>query len=143
MIRELKNIDIDVITKIWLDTNIQAHTFIDKEYWKDNLDLVKKNFNEAEIYVYENDEKTIQGFIGLNSNYIAGIFVIQQMQSKGIGKKLINFVKGIRDELTLNVYIKNERALKFYLREGFSIKNKTTDINTGEKEYRMTWSKTN
>lgn len=143
MIRRLESDDIDVIAKIWLDTNIQAHSFISKEYWETNLDLVRKNLLEAEIYIYENGKNIIQGFIGITGNYIAGIFVIQEMQSKGIGKKLIDFVKNIRNKLSLNVYIKNERAVSFYLREGFTIKKEVCDINTGEKEYHMIWHKAN
>lgn len=143
MIRRLESDDIDVIAKIWLDTNIQVHSFISKEYWKTNLDLVRKNLLEAEIYIYENDKNIIQGFIGIIGNYIAGIFVIQEMQSKGIGKELIDFVKNTRNKLSLNVYIKNERAVSFYLREGFTIKKEVCDINTGEKEYHMIWNKAN
>lgn len=35
----------------------------------------------------------IDGFIGLNDDYIEGIFVKDAMQSKGIGKQL-NFIYG-------------------------------------------------
>lgn len=45
--------------------------------------------SQAEVYIYENDQK-IQGFIGLNDEYIEGIFVSDEMQSQGIGKILIN-----------------------------------------------------
>ena len=33
---------------------------------------------------------------------------------------------------------KNERAMKFYLREGFVIRKKSVDSDTGEQEYKMT-----
>ena len=45
--------------------------------------------SQAEVYIYENNQK-IQGFIGLNDEYIEGIFVPDEMQSQGIGKILIN-----------------------------------------------------
>lgn len=45
--------------------------------------------SQAEVYIYENDQK-IQDFIGLNDEYIEGIFVSDEMQSQGIGKILIN-----------------------------------------------------
>ena len=35
--------------------------------------------------MYE-DDKMIQGFIGINDEYIEGIFVSDEMQSRGIGK---------------------------------------------------------
>lgn len=94
----------------------------------------------AEIYVYEDDyTKQIDGFIGLNNEYIEGLFVKETMQSKGIGKQLINHVKKVKSILKLSVYQKNEKATKFYLREKFSIQSETVDDNTGEKGFVMVW----
>ena len=47
-----------------------------------------------------------------------GIFVSGEMQSQGIGKILLNYAKGKRNKLFLNVYQKNARAISFYKREG-------------------------
>lgn len=141
MIRKFNpNIDIEDVSKIWLDTNIKAHDFIPEKYWQDNFEIVKEMLLQAEIYIYENDDtKEIQGFVGLSDNYIEGIFVCSENQSKGIGKQLLEFVKKSKKELKLNVYEKNIRAVKFYKREGFKICNEDIDINTGEKEYLMIW----
>ena len=85
------------------------------------------------------DNQEIQGFIGLNDEYIEGIFVSDKMQSQGIGKILLNDTKDKRNELRLNVYRKNTRAISFYQREGFEIQSDGLDEATGEKEYVMTW----
>ena len=92
----------------------------------------------AEVYVYENDRE-IWGFIGLNGEYIEGIFVSGEMQSRGIGKRLLDFVKTKKTELRLNVYQKNMGAIRFYQREGFKILREGMDEATGEKDYEMTW----
>lgn len=138
MIRKLRETDIDQIADIWLDTNIKAHDFIPSQYWHDNFDMVKEMFLQAEIYVYESDGN-IQGFIGLSNEYIAGIFVSGKVQSQGIGKLLLSFVKDGKEELHLSVYRKNARAIRFYQREGFEIQCENLDENTGEKEYVMIW----
>ena len=52
-------------------------------------------------------------FIGLNDEYIEGIFVSNEMQSHGIGKALLNYAKNKRNKLFLNVYQKNVRAIAF------------------------------
>lgn len=93
---------------------------------------------QAEVYVYEN-EKKIQGFVGLSDEYIEGIFVSGKVQSQGIGKHLLNFVKGRKKNLRLSVYQKNARAMCFYQREGFEIQYEKLDECTGEKEYVMIW----
>lgn len=140
MIRSLKNSDLESVMQIWLDTNIKAHNFISKDYWTDNFDLVKEILPQAEVYVYEDEaSNTIQGFAGMTDNYIAGIFVSDKSQSKGIGTKLLNYVKNLKQELTLSVYQKNVRAVKFYKRENFEIQSANIDENTGEKELIMCW----
>lgn len=138
MIRELRKVDINKVAEIWLDTNIKTHYFISAQYWKSNFELVKELLLQATVYVYE-DKQEIQGFIGLSNEYIEGIFVSAEMQSQGIGKILLNYVKGKRNKLILNVYQKNTRAISFYQREGFGIQYSGLDEATGEKDYVMAW----
>lgn len=138
MIRELRKVDINKVAEIWLDTNIKTHYFISAQYWKTNFELVKELLLQATVYVYE-DKQEIQGFIGLSNEYIEGIFVSAEMQSQGIGKILLNYVKGKRNKLILNVYQKNTRAISFYQREGFEIQYSGLDEATGEKDYVMAW----
>lgn len=138
MIRELRKVDINKVAEIWLDTNIKTHYFISAQYWKSNFELVKELLLQATVYVYE-DKQEIQGFIGLSNEYIEGIFVSAEMQAQGIGKILLNYVKGKRNKLILNVYQKNTRAISFYQREGFEIQYSGLDEATGEKDYVMAW----
>ena len=142
MIRAFNEKDLDTVVKIWLDTNIQSHSFISKNYWKENLDMVRDILPEAEIYVYI-DEMTreIEGFIGLTGNHIAGLFVRESAQSNGIGRLLVRHVKKIKKSLSLNVYSKNERAVRFYQQENFLIYSGNVDVHTKEQEYYMIWNK--
>jgi putative acetyltransferase len=140
LIRVLEEKDVDIVAKIWLETNIKAHDFIASNYWKEHYEMVKDMFLQAEVYVYE-IEKEIMGFIGLDKEYIEGIFVLDQYQKRGIGKALLNHVKAKKEHLSLNVYHKNLNAILFYQREGFCIQYEDVDKNTGEKEYRMVWNR--
>lgn len=140
MIRVLEEKDVDTVAKIWLETNIKTHDFIASNYWKEHYEIIKDIFLQAEIYVYE-IEKEIMGFIGLDKEYIEGIFVLDQYQKRGIGKALLNHVKAKKEHLSLNVYQKNLNAILFYQREGFCIQYEDVDKNTGEKEYRMVWNR--
>ena len=78
----IRKADINKVAEIWLDTNIKAQYFIPAHYWESNFELVKKLLLQATVYVYE-DNQEIQGFIGLNAEYIEGIFVCDKMQSQG------------------------------------------------------------
>ncbi len=139
MMREFKINDIDKIMSIWLDTNVESHSFIEKDYWVSQFDEVKAMLPSADIYIYEEDD--IYGFIGLVDNYIAGIFVLQDKQSQGIGKTLLDYVKTKRNKLTLNVYKQNAKAIQFYLRESFVADEEKIDKNTGHIELSMSWIK--
>lgn len=138
MIRKLQKIDINRVADIWLKTNLKAHYFIPEQYWTNNYEVVKEMLPQADVYVYE-DDKIIQGFVGINDEYIEGIFVSDEMQSRGIGKILLDYIKDKKDRLQLKVYQKNVRAMSFYQREGFTIQSEEMDEFTREKEYVMNW----
>lgn len=112
MIRVVQKTDITKVADIWLDTNIKAHNFISAQYWESNYELVKEMLLQAEVYVCESNGE-IQGFIGLNGDYIEGIFVCDRLQSQGIGKLLLDFVKESRTQLSLNVYQKTQERYIF------------------------------
>lgn len=142
MIRAFRNEEIDRVADIWLDTNQKAHAFIGTQYWEEHFEEVREMLPEAELYVYEDkDEHMVQGFIGLDGDYIAGIFVADRAQSGGIGRQLLEYVKRFKERLCLNVYQKNTRAVAFYVKESFHIVNENTEKATGEKEYFMMWNK--
>lgn len=138
MIRDVKETDIGQIMKIWLNTNIKAHYFIDSSYWINNYAAVGKILPQATVYVYDSNDQ-IQGFLGLNGNYIEGIFVDAQYQSKGIGSELLGYAKERHNKLLLNVYKRNERAVRFYLREGFAVMREQIEEETKESELTMAW----
>ncbi len=138
MVRRMRVEDVDKVVKIWLEGNINAHSFIPEVYWKKNYEEVKEQLAQVEVYTYE-DDRGILGFVGINCGYIEGIFVKEEMRSQGIGKALVDFCKEKNLEMSLYVYCKNRKAVAFYEREGFSIEKERTDRNTGEKEYKMVW----
>lgn len=140
MIRKYHRSDADQVMELWLAGNVDAHPFISKEYWQSHFGEVREQLSRAEVFVFEQDGR-IQGFIGLVNEYIAGIFVDKNCRSRGIGRQLLAYAKEAHDALSLGVYQKNERAVAFYLREGFEVQSEALDEDTGEREYTMTMSR--
>lgn len=138
MIREFKISDTEQVMKLWLSGNEDAHPFVQKEYWHFHYSEVQEALREASVFVYDSDGK-IQGFIGMIDEYIAGIFVDRNFRSQRIGTQLLNHVKSRYGKLSLEVYIKNTRAVSFYLKEKISVLSESIDEDTGEKEYIMIW----
>lgn len=140
MLRTMRTDDLDYVVKIWLESNIQAHSFIESDYWKENKEEVRKMLPHSLIQVAEIDGHIV-GFIGMNETRIEGLFVSSDFQSRGIGHSFIEWAKTGNEELTLSVYQKNQRALQFYLKEGFVIGERLMDQKTGEIELLMQWKR--
>lgn len=140
MIRKFENSDTAEVMQLWLNGKLDAHPFIEKEYWQANFQEVEKQLLDAEVFVYEQDGQ-IKGFIGLMGNYIAGIFVDRNSRSTGIGQKLLDYVKDRHEALLLEVYQKNQRAIDFYRRQGFIISSEQVDEEADEIDLTMTWSR--
>ena len=140
MIRKFETKDTEQVMHIWLEGNIETHDFILRDYWVSQYHLVQAQILQADIYVYEQDKK-IQGFVGMMNDYLAGIFVDKKYRSMGIGKSLLEYIKKIYPAFSLNVYQKNQRAVDFYLREGLFIISKGVDEDTAETDYTMAWNK--
>lgn len=140
MIRKSTPKDLDTIMEIWLCENIAAHNFIPSDYWNSHYDEVKEAISAAEVYVYEKDG-VVKGFIGLITQYIAGLFVSQKYQSQGIGSSLLKYVQEKNKKLTLSVYEVNEKAVKFYKKYGFKLQTKLMDEDTNQIEYLMEWKR--
>lgn len=137
MIRLFEFRDLDRIMDIWLQGNLEAHSFIEEEYWKNNYNSVRSVLPNAEVYVYEEGED-ILGFIGMDADYIAGLFVASGQRGRRIGHQLITKVKQ-RNRLSLHVFEKNADAMAFYLAEGFCVRERMTEKETGEKECLMVY----
>lgn len=140
MIRRMGEGDLEAVAAIWLDANREAHDFIPASYWLGHFEEVRTALAQAEVWVFEAEAQTeISGFIGLQEDYIAGIFVRREARSGGVGRQLLDHVKAGRRQLRLQVYRKNSRAAAFYRREGFHVLEEGVDPETGEAELLMEW----
>lgn len=141
-IRRLRPNDIERVVELWYEASIVAHDFIPAGYWEKHKEAMATVYlPNSETYLSIEDEK-ITGFIAMAENFLAAIFVDNNIQGKGIGKKLLNYIKDQRTTIQLNVYKKNSNALAFYKSQGFEIISENKETESGEYEYLMEWEKT-
>ena len=139
MIRKIKKYDLEQVLNIWLETSIVAHNFIERNYWVSKLNDMKNIYiPNSETYVYES-ETDIYGFFSLSENILAAIFVKPDQQGRGIGTKLLQKAKKLRNELRLTVYRENSKSVLFYEKAGFRYVKEQKDENTGHLEIIMQW----
>lgn len=137
-IKKLEKNNVDRVMEIWLDSTVKAHDFIDKSYWLTNYDTVKNNYIPmSETYVYE-ENNIIKGFISIiEGEFIGALFVDSKSQNKGIGKKLMTYVKDNYNNLSLTVYKENENAVNFYINQGFLINKEQINDDSSHIEFIM------
>lgn len=107
MIRKMKPADLNAIMEIWLSSNLDAHSFVGRQYWQEQLPAVRAAIQDAEVYCYIATNDTIAGFIGLTGDYLAGLFVASKYRQQGISSQLLVFVQGYHQQLTLDAYPQN------------------------------------
>ncbi|MDI9433308.1 MAG: GNAT family N-acetyltransferase [Sedimentisphaerales bacterium] len=131
MIRRFRDSDMEDVINIWLDASVEAHDFIDRQFWRSKVGDMKDVYLPAcETYVYE-DEQGIRGFLSLEGNTLAALFVSPECQGQGIGRKLVERAKDLRDHLELCVYKDNHKSVRFYETCGFRSVSEKLDKHTG------------
>lgn len=119
MIRKHTTEDLDQIWDIWYKSSTIAHSFLNNDF----VEKVKQDMRNIYIpgsdsWVYEKDGEII-GFVSMIGNEIAGLFVLPNRQSQGIGTLLVDYVRKMHQELEVEVFEKNEIGRAFYKKYGF------------------------
>jgi len=99
-----KNTDLDEIVELWYETSIKTHNFIPVGYWRTNKEVMKTEYlPNSETYLAIKTGKII-GFISMKRDYLAGLFVKNDVQGEGVGTQLLDYIKQRQDVIRLNVY---------------------------------------
>ncbi|KZL91500.1 N-acetyltransferase [Clostridium magnum] len=142
MIKRLESFEIEEVMDIWLETNISAHSFIPKNYWIKNYNIVKEQYLPVSTTFVYKENDIIKGFISIvDDSFIGALFVLEEYHRQGIGKKLVNYCKSQYSTLELGVYTENISAVNFYKDCDFLIKKEQINEDSSYKEYIMSWIK--
>ncbi|RXT02297.1 N-acetyltransferase [Ammoniphilus sp. CFH 90114] len=142
MIRPMRAEDMNTVVDIWYRGSIQAHDFIEREYWEaGKKDMLEQYLPMSMTYILEDENRNVTGFVSMVDQYLAALFVDVSQQKKGYGKQILAFIKEKYDAVQLKVYQKNSNAVEFYRKNGFNIREELIDEATSQEEFLMTWVK--
>ncbi len=137
MIRKHKEQDLEQIINVWYQSSKFAHPFLSFSFFeKVKSDMTNIYIPNSETWVYEIDN-TIVGFISMLDNEIGGLFVLPNNHSKGIGTKLVDFIKKEHLDLEVEVFEKNLIGRAFYDKYGFQRIKKYNHKESGNKVLRL------
>lgn len=139
-IRRAKSADMPTISDLWLQTSLQAHSFVADEYWRAEYDtMCHEYFPECEVWLLE-ESGHLLAFVALHGDELSALFVTASRQRQCLGEQLVRFAQRRRSYLELSVYAKNPRALAFYRKMGFVPMCLGACVNTDEAEWHLRWS---
>jgi len=137
MIRKHKEQDLEQIINIWHQSSTIAHPFLSASFVeKVKSDMTNIYVPNSDTWVYEIDN-SIVGFISMLDNEIGGLFVLPNNQSKGIGSKLVDFIKKEHSVLEVEVFEKNLIGRAFYDKYGFERIKKYKHEESGNDVLRL------
>lgn len=111
--------DLKTLSDIWFSASLKAHPFIGEPKLVEQRQLIETEYlPKAETWVACSNQEAI-GFISLLGSFIGGIFISPDRQGMGVGSKLVTHALDKKGELSLDVYIANEQAVRFYTSLGF------------------------
>ncbi len=114
--------DYPYVIAVWEASVRATHHFITEEDIAFFLPLVREGLPQFEVLVCTRDAAgLVSGFIGVDGQEIAALFVDPTWRSKGIGRALVNYAMNVCGATMVDVNEQNEQALGFYLKMGFRV----------------------
>lgn len=112
-------VDIEKLSRLWLDASLKAHAFIGLRRLQEQRQLIETKYLPAAETWVACIKGEPAGFISLLDTFIGGIFIAPDQQGRGIGRMLIAHALARKGALSLEVYTRNQRAVRFYAALGF------------------------
>ncbi|MDX1476402.1 MAG: GNAT family N-acetyltransferase [Saprospiraceae bacterium] len=137
MIRPFHPDDTEALIDIWYAASQVAHSFLSPEF----LALEKERIRE----IYLPKTRTwvhlgphgINGFVSMLGSEVAALFVRPEHHRQGIGRVLMDHVRGMHDTLTLEVFRDNPLGRSFYRGYGFEEIGERLHVETGQVVVQM------
>lgn len=116
---------------VWASASAVAHPFLDERFLlEERRNIAEVHLPLATTWVWEESGR-IAGFIALAGNEVGGLFVDPQFHRRGIGRALIDHVRGDHEELYVEVFRDNAIGRSFYAAYGFIEVDRATHEPTG------------
>lgn len=117
---------INKILTVWKESVRATHQFLKEDDITNLYPIVEKELQKlTTLVVAKDDDGEMLGFMGIENNSLAMLFVTPHKIGCGIGKKLLLLAMKKYQLTNLSVNEQNHRAKKFYEHFGFAIYQRT------------------
>lgn len=91
-------------------------------------------FTKDTVYIALDEDRQCIGFIAFGDGWVNHLYVLPSHQGLGVGGLLLDKAKQAAQTLRLWTFERNERALRFYSKRGFSVIDRTDGARNEEKQ---------
>ncbi|WP_227269288.1 GNAT family N-acetyltransferase [Roseobacter weihaiensis] len=140
MIRAFAFQDTEAIVSIWRLASQTSHPFLSGAYLDSLQNVIRKRFIDlAETWVWQDEDLPV-GFVSVLQGEIAGLYVLPEHQSRGIGRALLSHVLSSLGTVKLDVFARNRAGHAFYRKIGFFEIGRRFDDTSGHEVIRMCYA---
>ncbi len=125
--------DCHVLLDIWLRSVRATHHFLSEADIEFFVPLVRAWLasDEPELWLLEAKSGEVMGFMGLSGNKLEALFLAPEFQRRGGGRRLVQYARRLKGELTVDVNEQNPSACSFYESCGFVVEGRSELDATG------------
>lgn len=138
--KKITNNLIKSLINIWEPAVTKTHTFLTSKEIENIKEYVPLAIKSVSILLIAIANKEVIAFIGINDQKIEMLFVKNEVQGLGIGKKLIEYAKSNYNINEVTVNEQNQKALGFYKHIGFQ-EYKRSDLDEQGNPYPIIYMK--
>ncbi|MCG8533076.1 MAG: GNAT family N-acetyltransferase [Desulfovibrionales bacterium] len=121
VIRDVIDADIDELLDVWEQSICSTHFFVSTAERALLLPYIKRDFALYTNRCAVTSDQKIVGFYSVSESMLEMLYVLPEMQRKGIGSALLDDMVARFGRLSLQVYEENASAVLFYQKHGYQI----------------------
>ena len=134
-IRPARSDEYDEVARIWMESWVSTGLEDASNYLQANLRArVRYEIEKGWTLYGADDDGRIAAMLALHlpDRYLDQLFVAPDYQGRGLGRRLLGFTREyLPDEILLRCVRENDKAWRWYEREGFVFEKEAVDSMTG------------
>lgn len=132
--------DTEAIVAIWRGACEASYGFLPRKYVRGYERWLRGGVLVAHPALVV-DDGMVRAFLLRQGQFVGSLFVEPPRQGRGLGKRLLDAAKEASPVLLTSAFARNERAVRFYQREGFGATDVKIHRETGETLVFFRWSR--
>ena len=141
IVRDYQDADKQAVLKVYNSAILESHRFLEENVRLQQRNLMEESIDDStnKALVLEENGHVVGFATFITETAIAGFFIDPSLKARGLGRYLIEYIQSKKKEISLVVYKRNTRGVRFYRNNGFRQTNKKYEKDANQEYLEMTW----